>query len=171
MSGSWVTGHAGHGSAEWWVTWVIKFDPLSALNSLTEKLPEEANRKWPKGARMVTWPMTLRDPNGPIRLVSNISRTLIGSYWGGSEGSKGCQIDRCKCKPHVNTICDRRGAVVYKRHRVGIFCRLSTMHGTVTCIANRNRRNRLSAISRNNSACVTHQLLQLSAVSYLPRVV
>jgi len=22
-TGSWVTGHAGHGSAEWWVTWVM----------------------------------------------------------------------------------------------------------------------------------------------------
>jgi len=21
-TGSWVTGHAGHGSAEWWVAWV-----------------------------------------------------------------------------------------------------------------------------------------------------
>jgi len=22
-TGSWVKGHAGHGSAEWWVTWVM----------------------------------------------------------------------------------------------------------------------------------------------------
>jgi len=30
--------------------------------SLTEKLPEEANRKFPMGNRMVTWPMTSRNP-------------------------------------------------------------------------------------------------------------
>jgi len=29
---------------------------------LTEKLSEEANKKWPMGNRMVTWRLTSRDP-------------------------------------------------------------------------------------------------------------
>jgi len=47
-----------------------------------------------------------------------------------------------QCKPNFNTIWERHRVIIFKRNRVGIFCRLSTMHecdrltnhGTVTLI-------------------------------------
>jgi len=63
----------------------------------------------------------------------------LKSTGAGHIGEEG--VDRCK--PNFNTIYVRHGAVVCKRNRVGIFCRLSTMyerdrqtnHGAVTSIA------------------------------------
>jgi len=93
-------------------------------------------------------------PIGSLSIVTNVLTTLpqfaiecllrsnqqaVG-HFGAKFGEE--RVDRCK--PHFNTICERRGAVVYKRNRVNIFCCLSTAqctivrqtnHGMVTSIA------------------------------------
>jgi len=124
---------------------------------------------WRKGGRRGHWWYDSKErwwfPIGsllwPLRCLYNRSVTICHRMWpklksteGGSSWVKIWEwIDRYK--PNFNTIWERHGAVVSKRNRVDIFCRLSTMHKLKDRQRNRphngnidrNKRNRLTATS------------------------
>jgi len=81
------------------------------------------------------------------------------SHFGPKFGEE--EVDRCK--PNFNTTWERHEAVVCKRNRIDIFCRLSTMH-------ERGRQtNRQTNRPRNDNMCrnTRNQRCRLIKASYI----